>query len=63
MAERPRVFRKNYLVVGEEFTPDTFYGRKLTKETLDEATKVLEEEYRKLHETYESFCRDNKEKH
>ncbi len=62
MAKKPRVFRKNYVVVGEEFTLDAFYGQKLTKETLDEATQVLEAEYRKLHEAYEAFCAQKRAK-
>lgn len=39
--DKSRAFRKNYILVGDEFTLDEFYGKPLTKEVLSEATEYI----------------------
>lgn len=39
--EKTKVFRRNYIIVGEEFSLDEYYDKPLTKEILAEATKKI----------------------
>lgn len=39
--DKTKAFRKNYLIIGEEFTLDEFYGLPITHETLEAATEVI----------------------
>ncbi len=39
--EKARPFRKNYIIVGDEFTLEEFYGKPITKELLEQATEVI----------------------
>ena len=41
LQEKTKVLRKNYLIVGEEFTLEEFYDRPVTKEMLLEATEKV----------------------
>lgn len=41
IAKRPRLFRFNTLTFGEPFSLNQFSGQKLTKEVLDEASKII----------------------
>ena len=40
-----KILRKNHVMIGEEFELSQFYGKPITKEVLDEATKIV---YKKL---------------
>lgn len=40
--DKTKIFRKNYMAVGEEFTLEEFYDRPLDKQTLEEATAVIQ---------------------
>lgn len=46
--EKTKPFRKNYIIVGEEFTLEQFYDKTITKELLQEATEVVKAEVDKL---------------
>lgn len=39
--EKTKAFRKNYIIVGEEFTLEQFYDQPITKEKLTEATAII----------------------
>lgn len=39
--EKTKAFRKNYILVGEEFTLEQFYDKPLTKDALIEATEII----------------------
>lgn len=39
--DKTKPLRKNYMIVGDEFTLDEFYGRPLDKQTLEEATAFI----------------------
>ncbi len=41
--EKAKVFRKNYIIVGDEFTLEEFYDKPVTKETLVQATAVIKQ--------------------
>ncbi|MBQ8468779.1 MAG: 1-acyl-sn-glycerol-3-phosphate acyltransferase [Clostridia bacterium] len=49
MLRKPRVFRKNYILVGEPFYPHGENGQKLTKEEIEENTNELSEIMNSLH--------------
>lgn len=42
--DKARVFRKNYIIVGEEFDLSQFYGKPVTKEILNEATEIIRQQ-------------------
>lgn len=48
IAKRPRLFRFNTLTFGEPFSLDEFAGQKLTKDVLDEASKIITEKMENL---------------
>ena len=39
--DKTKIFHKNYIIVGDEFTLDQFYDRPLDKQTLEEATELI----------------------
>ncbi|MCM1289975.1 MAG: 1-acyl-sn-glycerol-3-phosphate acyltransferase [Corallococcus sp.] len=39
--DKSKAFHKNYILIGDEFTLDEFYGKPLTKEVLAEATEHI----------------------
>ncbi len=39
--EKSRIFRKNYIVVGKEFTLEQFYDQPITKDVLLQATEIV----------------------
>ncbi len=41
--DKGKVFRKNYIMVGDEFTLDEFYGKTISKDLLCEATAVIKD--------------------
>ena len=41
--DKTKAFRRNYIIIGDEFTLDEFYDKPLTKETLAEATAVIQQ--------------------
>lgn len=43
IAKRPRLFRFNTITFGEPFSLDEFSGQRLTKEVLDQASKIISE--------------------
>ena len=40
--EKTKTFRKNYMIIGDEFTLDQFYGKPITKALLQEVTDFLQ---------------------
>lgn len=41
--EKTKIFRRNYIMVGEEFTLEEFYDKSISKEVLQEATEVIKQ--------------------
>lgn len=41
--DKTKIFRLNYIIVGEEFTLDEFYDKPITKVLLEEATEVIKQ--------------------
>lgn len=41
--EKTKVFRKNYIIVGEEFSLEEFYDQPITKENLALATEIIKQ--------------------
>lgn len=39
--DKTKILHKNYVIIGEEFTLDQYYGQPLDKKTLEEATEVI----------------------
>lgn len=39
--EKTKIFRKNYIIVGEEFSLEQFYDKPITKELLEETTEII----------------------
>lgn len=39
--DKTKAFCKNYMVIGDEFTLESFYGRPIDKQTLEEATEFV----------------------
>ena len=39
--EKTKIFHRNYIIVGEEFSLEEFYGQALSKEVLQEATDII----------------------
>ena len=39
--DKSRPFRKNYMIVGDEFTLDEFYDQPINRKTLEAATEVI----------------------
>ena len=50
--KKPKMFKRNRVIIGQPFYLDEFYGKKLDKETLDKATEILTD---KMNETRESL--------
>lgn len=48
IAKKPRFWRKTTVVIGEPFTLEKFYGKKLDNETLTEASAIIAEKMEKL---------------
>jgi len=47
--KKPRLFKKNFLIIGEEFQLDQFYGQRLNNEVLAEASIFIEKKFDQLH--------------
>lgn len=41
--DRAKAFHKNYMLVGEKFTLEQFYGKRLTRQVLEEATEIIKQ--------------------
>lgn len=41
--EKTKIFRRNYIIVGEEFTLEEFYGTNCSKEDLERATEIIKQ--------------------
>lgn len=41
--DRAKGFHKNYMLVGEKFTLEQYYGKKLTRQVLEEATEIIKQ--------------------
>ena len=39
--DKSRPFRKNYMIIGDEFTLDEFYDKPVDRKTLEEATEII----------------------
>ena len=48
--KKPKFGRRNKVFVGEPFTLEQFYGKKLGGEELEAASKIVEEKINKLRE-------------
>ncbi len=48
IAKKPKVWRRNRVVVGDAFELDAFYGKKLTSDEMDEATKIVVQKMEEL---------------
>lgn len=46
--DKTKIFHKNYILVGDEFTLDEFYGKPINKETLTQATAVIKQKVEDL---------------
>ena len=46
---KPRLLKRNYLFVGEEFDLSEFYGQRLSNEVLSSASKIVEQRFDDLH--------------
>ncbi len=50
LPSKPKLFHKTRVYLGEPFTLEEFYGRKLDNETLDASSKVIAEKLNELHD-------------
>lgn len=50
IVKKPKIFRRNKVVIGEPFELDEFYGRKLSTEDLDRATEIVSKKMNELRE-------------
>ena len=50
ISRKPKLFHKTRVYLGEPFTLEEFYGRKLDNETLDASSKVIAEKLNELHD-------------
>ena len=48
--QKPRAFRKNKVFVGQPFELEEFYGKKLSAEELENASKIVEDKIKSLRE-------------
>ena len=46
--DKTQIFRRNYIIVGEEFALDEFYDKPITKNLLEEATEVIKKKVDEL---------------
>jgi len=53
IVRKPKVFRKNVILIGESFELSEFYNEKLTKEVLDKASIIITEKMMDLKKAYE----------
>ena len=58
--KKPRVFRKNYLFVGEPFTLDAFYGNR-SSDAMHEATCYITQKMLELREDALRYMKDKKD--
>lgn len=58
--KKPKFFRRNVLIIGKPFEFSEMYNKKLDKETLAEAQKILVEKMTELKEMYEQFILQKK---
>ena len=52
---KPKVFRRNYLIIGDEFSLETFYGQKISADVLSEASKIIEQKFDELREKFDAL--------
>ncbi len=55
IVKKPRVFRRNKLIIGKAFELSEFYDKKLTKEVLSEATQILVSKMNEVKSEYYRF--------
>ncbi len=41
--DKSKAFRRNYIIIGDEFTLEEFYDRPITKELLEQATEIIKQ--------------------
>lgn len=46
--DKTKAFRKNYLIIGDEFTLEEFYDKPITRQTLEEATAIIQHKVEEL---------------
>ncbi len=52
---KPKFLRRNYFIIGEEFELSQYYGQRVNNDLLDEATKIVEEQFEILHKKLNDF--------
>ena len=52
---KPKVFRRNYLIIGDEFSLETFYGQKISADVLSEASKIIGQKFDELREKFDAL--------
>lgn len=52
---KARIFRRNFIYVGEEFTLEQFYDKKITKEVLQDATAYISQKFEEEREKFDVF--------
>ena len=52
ICNRPKLFRRTHVVIGEPMELSEYYGRKLAPEEYESADKLLEEKLYALRETF-----------
>ncbi len=60
IAKKHKFFKKNEIVVGEAFELNDFYDKRLDKETLEAAEKILKEKILELKNQYEKYATEQK---
>lgn len=53
IVRKPKLFRRNVILIGEPFELNEFYSERLTKEVLDKASVILTEKMMDLKKAYE----------
>ena len=61
--EKTKTFRKNYMIIGDEFTLDQFYGRSITKALLQEVTDFLQAKMDELRKQLNAILAKKGKKH
>lgn len=60
ISRTPKAFRKTYIILGEPFTLEEFYGKRLDSTVLDECAKIIADKMKALRE---EFMQNDKKMH
>ncbi len=61
--EKTKTFRKNYMIIGDEFTLDQFYGKPISKALLQEVTEYLQAKMDELRKQLNAILVQKGKKH